>query len=46
MYLGTSVMFKRHMKLDVHRQFHLGSSGRNVVILDGTDVCPTGVAGR
>lgn len=40
MYLGTSVQFRRHMKLDVHRQFHLDSSGRNVVTLDGTDVCP------
>ena len=28
------------MKLDVHRQFHLDSNGRNVVILDGIDVCP------
>ena len=40
MYLGTSVQFRRHIKLDVHRQFHVDTNRRNVVTLEGTDVCP------
>lgn len=39
MYFGTSVQFRRHIKLDVHRQFHVDSNGRNVVTLEGNDVC-------
>ena len=40
MYLGIYVQRWRHMKPDVYRQFHLDSSGRNVVTFDGTDVYP------
>ena len=40
MYLGTTVQFRRHIKLDVHSQFHFDSTGRNVVTLEGIDVCP------
>jgi hypothetical protein len=40
MYEKTTVQFKNHIKLDVHRQFHTNSTGRNVVTLEGIDVCP------
>ena len=40
MYSGTTVQFRRHMKLDVHRQFHVDMNRRSVVTLEGTDVCP------
>jgi len=41
MYCGTTVHFRRHMKLDVHGQFHLDIHGRNVVTIEGIDVCPS-----
>ena len=40
MYDKTSVQFKNHIKLDVHRQFHRNGAGRKVVTLEGIDVCP------
>ena len=40
MYDKTTVQFKNHIKLDVHRQFHRDATGRNVVTLEGIDVCP------
>jgi hypothetical protein len=40
MYNKTTVLFRSHMKLDVHRQFHKDILGRNVVTLEGVDVCP------
>lgn len=40
MYDKTTVQFRNHIKLDVHRQFHKDVSGRNVVTLEGIDVCP------
>ena len=40
MYDKTTVQFRNHMKLDVHRQFHRDTKGRNVVTLKGIDVCP------
>ena len=40
MYNKTTELFKSHMKLDVHRQFHKDILGRNVVTLEGVDVCP------
>ena len=40
MYVKTTVQFRNHMKLDVHRQFHRDGGGRNVVTLEGVDVCP------
>ena len=40
MYDKTTVQFKNHIKLDVHRQFHRNATGRNVVTLEGIDVCP------
>jgi hypothetical protein len=41
MYFGTTVVFRRHIKLDVHRQVRVDSNGRNVVTLEGIDVCPS-----
>lgn len=35
---GT-VYFKRHTQLDVHKQFHGGTAGNQVVTLEGIDVC-------
>ena len=32
--------FRNHIKLDVHKQFHKDAMGRNVVTLEGIDVCP------
>ena len=40
MYDKTTVQFKNHIKLDVHRQFHRDAPGRNVVTLEGIDICP------
>ena len=40
MYDKTTVHFRNHIKLDVHRQLHRDATGRNVVILEGIDVCP------
>ena len=40
MYDKTTVQFKNHIKLNVHRQFHRDATGRNVVTLEGIDVCP------
>ena len=34
------MQFRNHIKLDVHRQFHRDAMGRNVVTLEGIDVCP------
>ena len=41
MYDKTTVLFRNHMKLNVHRQFHRDATGRNVVTLEGIDVCPS-----
>ena len=41
MYNTTTVLFRSHMKLDVHRQFHKDILGRNVVTLEGVDVVRT-----
>ena len=40
MYDKTTVQFRNHIKLDVHRQFHRDATGRNVMTLEGIDVCP------
>ena len=40
MYDKTTVQFRNHIKLDVHKQFHRDATGRNVVTLEGIDVCP------
>ena len=40
MYDKTTVQFRNHIKLDVHRQFHRDATGRNVVTLEDIDVCP------
>ena len=40
MYDKTMVQFRNHIKLDVHRQFRRDAMGRNVVTLEGIDVCP------
>ena len=40
MYDKTTVQFRNHTKLDVHRQFHRDAAGRNIVTLDGIGVCP------
>ena len=40
MYDKTTVQFRNHIKLDVHRQFHRDATGRNVVTLEGIDICP------
>ena len=34
------MQFKNHIKLDVHRQFDGDATSRNVVTLEGIDVCP------
>ncbi|KAG0574851.1 hypothetical protein KC19_VG296900 [Ceratodon purpureus] len=39
MYDKTTVQFRNHIKLDVHRQIHKNSAG-SVVTLEGIDVCP------
>ena len=33
------MQFRNQMKLDIHRQFHRDATGRNVVTLEGIDVC-------
>ena len=38
MYDKTTVQFRNHIKLDVHKQFHR-DVGRNVVTLEGIDIC-------
>ena len=40
MYNKTTVQFRNHIKLDVHRQFYRNATSRNVVTLEGIDVCP------
>ena len=40
MYDKTTMQFRNHIKLDVHRQFHRDATGRNVVTFEGIDVCP------
>ena len=40
MYDKTTVQFRNHIKLDVHKQFHRDATCRNVVTLEGIDVCP------
>ena len=40
MYDKTTMQFRNHIKIDVHRQFHRDATGRNVVTLEGIDVCP------
>ena len=40
MYNKTTVHFKNLIKIDIHRQFHRDATGRNVVTLEGIDVCP------
>ena len=40
MYDKTMVQFRNHIKPDVHKQFHRNATGRNVVTLEGIDVCP------
>ena len=40
MYDKTMVQFRNHIKLDIHKQFHRDGTGRNVVTLEGIDVCP------
>ena len=39
MYDKTTVQFRNHMKLDVHRQFHRDATDRNVVTFEGINVC-------
>ena len=39
MYRDTTFEFRYHMKLDVHRQVHWNAEGKNVVTLEGIDVC-------
>ena len=39
MYDKTTVQFRIHIKLDVHKQFHTDATSRNVVTLGGIDVC-------
>ena len=40
MYDMTTVQFRNHIKLDVHKQFHRDATSRNVVTLKGINVCP------
>ena len=40
MYNKTTVQFRYHIRLDVHRQFHRDAMGRNVVTLENIDICP------
>ena len=40
MYNKTTVQFRNHIKLDIHRQFHRDATGRDVVTLEGIDICP------
>jgi hypothetical protein len=39
MYLQTDFEFKNHLKLNVHKQIHADIEGRQVVMLEGEDVC-------
>jgi hypothetical protein len=39
MYYQTKFKFKNYLKLDVHRQIHVDADGRQVVTLEGEDVC-------
>ena len=38
-YDKTTMQFKNHIKLDIYRQFHRDATSRNVVTLEGIDVC-------
>ena len=40
MYDKTTMQFRNHIKLDIHGQFYRDATGRNVVTLEGIDVCP------
>ena len=40
MYNKTTIQFKNHIKLDVHRQFHRDATDRNVVTFEGIDIFP------
>ena len=40
MYDKTMVQFRNHIKLDIHRHTHRDVMDRNVVTLEGIDVCP------
>ena len=39
MYDKTTMQFRNHIKLDIHKQFHRDATRRNVVTLEGIDVC-------
>ncbi len=41
LYVGTMFYLKNHIKLDVHREFHLDVDGRKIVTLVEIDVCST-----
>ena len=40
MYDKTTVQFRNHIKLAVHKQFHRNATSRNVVTLEGINVYP------
>ncbi len=41
MYLEGDVYFRKHRLLDVHRQIHRDAQGRDMITLEGIEVCPT-----
>lgn len=40
MYVKNTVQFRNHIKLHIHRQFYRDAAHRNVVTLEGIDICP------
>ena len=40
MHVEGSVYHRKHRQLDVHKQIHRDADGRNMIILEGMEVCP------
>ena len=40
MHVKGSVYFRKHRQLDVHKQIHRDANGRDMITLEGMEVCP------
>ena len=40
MHVEGSVYHRKHRQLDVHKQIHSDSDGRDMITLEGMEVCP------
>ena len=41
LYVTGSVYFRKHVLLEVHRQIHRDARGKDMITLEGIEVCPT-----